>query len=348
MRIVPKKYIKIIKGYTNTSTPLTSVNSEIVRIALCIIDVLARHKLISFRPNWLDIGTVGKIKLSSEDMFFVYLSGDKAGELSHTVTNKKDVAMVFQYRYVYDPDIVPVLLQGLDIHELIDICKSVKSKNDPFYTLCMKNLNFWKMKAIEIGVNPDDLPDMNDPLAFRKIVKLITNKNDQNIIAEIQKNVHIANSLTQYTSRQLTKKMIKDINIGDEQIIKRVSRLSENGKLMLINVHPYYVKYISNPSINIQREAIKNHVHYLQFIKNPALEVQLEAVKRDGCVIKFIKNPSEKVQLKAVEDDGEAIRYIKNPSLNVQLVAVNDEPHAIRYIKKPYEEVTRYVSSLNE
>src|SRR5574344_1845703 len=65
----------------------------------------------------------------------------------------------------------------------------------------------------------------------------------------------------------------------------------------------------------------KNSSNKLKFIKNPSEEVQLEAVKQNGLAIQYIVNPSEEVQLEAVKQNGLAIQYIDNPSEEAQLLA---------------------------
>ena len=71
--------------------------------------------------------------------------------------------------------------------------------------------------------------------------------------------------------------------------------------------------------IGHELEAVKKHGYNIRFIDNPSEEVQLAAVKEDGGSVQFIKNPLEEVKLEAVKEDGYAIQYIKNPTEEVQL-----------------------------
>ena len=73
----------------------------------------------------------------------------------------------------------------------------------------------------------------------------------------------------------------------------------------------------------------------IRFIKNPTLEMQLEAVKQNGWAIEFIKRPILKVQLAAVKEDGRAIQFIKKPTIEMQLTAVKQNGLAIQFIENP-------------
>jgi DNA-dependent RNA polymerase auxiliary subunit epsilon len=63
--------------------------------------------------------------------------------------------------------------------------------------------------------------------------------------------------------------------------------------------------------------AVKKYGSAIRYLQNPSEQLQLAAVKQNGFVIKYIQNPSEKVQIAAVQQDGLAIRFIQNPSERV-------------------------------
>lgn len=139
---------------------------------------------------------------------------------------------------------------------------------------------------------------------------------------------------------------IQDLNEVDEEL-----------NLFIVNNNGNNVKYIKNPSKEVQKEAIKNvplSVQYIEkideeigiisvkslwnslgLIKNPTEEIIKEAIKTKGWAIQFVKDPSEELQVLAVEKDYDAIKYIKNPSENVQLKAINNYYTAIRFIENP-------------
>ncbi len=113
-----------------------------------------------------------------------------------------------------------------------------------------------------------------------------------------------------------------------------------------LEVESSVIKYIDNPSENVQRYVVGNDPKSIKYIKKPLKQIQLIAVKKDGTAIEFIDNPSEPVQLAAVEESGNAIKYIKKPSERVQLAAVKENPSSIKFIENPHPSVIKYLKSL--
>ena len=75
-----------------------------------------------------------------------------------------------------------------------------------------------------------------------------------------------------------------------------------------------------NPKYTLDKQ-VYNNGELIKFIDNPSEELQLEVVKKNGYSIKFIENPSERVQLAAVEKDPYSIQYIQNPTEKVKQLA---------------------------
>jgi hypothetical protein len=125
----------------------------------------------------------------------------------------------------------------------------------------------------------------------------------------------------------------------DGTAIRFIENPSEEIQLAAIKENGLAIRYIQNPSEEVQLVAVKKYGTTIQYIQNPSEEVQLAAVKQDGYAIQFIENPSEKVQLAAVKNYGRAIRFIENPSEEIQLAAIKENGLAIRYIQNPSEEV---------
>jgi NRPS condensation-like uncharacterized protein len=67
--------------------------------------------------------------------------------------------------------------------------------------------------------------------------------------------------------------------------------------------------------------AVKKNGYYIKWIKNPSEEMQLAAVKQWPYFVEYINNPSEKVQLEAVKQNPSSIKYIKIPSIEMQKAA---------------------------
>ena len=72
----------------------------------------------------------------------------------------------------------------------------------------------------------------------------------------------------------------------------------------------------TNPKYDLDKQ-VYNFGDLIKFIDNPSEELQLAAVRSNSYSIQYIKNPSEKVQLAAVEQDPRFIQYIKNPTEKV-------------------------------
>ena len=111
----------------------------------------------------------------------------------------------------------------------------------------------------------------------------------------------------------------------------------ETYNIKMISGEPSTIKYIKNPSEQLQISAVRNNGHLIEFIKNPSEEVQLASVKNNGYSIEYIENPSEEVQLSAVLRSPYSIEHIIEkgiiPSEQVQLAAVKENLNAFNIIK---------------
>ena len=82
------------------------------------------------------------------------------------------------------------------------------------------------------------------------------------------------------------------------------------------------IKYIKEPSEQVQFEAVHKNVNYIEYIKKPSKKVKLFVVKQNGFLIKHIIKPSELIQLEAIKTNSLVIQYIERPSKAVQLESV--------------------------
>jgi len=139
---------------------------------------------------------------------------------------------------------------------------------------------------------------------------------------------------------------IKDLNEVDEELeifivknngnnIKYIEEPSREVQKQAIKSTPLSVKYIKNIDKEIGIMCVKSLWNSLELINNPINEIIEEAIKTKGWAIQFVKEPSEELQLLAVSKDYDSIKYIENPSENVQLAAVENYYVAIRFIKNP-------------
>lgn len=99
--------------------------------------------------------------------------------------------------------------------------------------------------------------------------------------------------------------------------------------------------WIFNIFINWRRtkKIVQKDGTYIRYINNPSEDLQLEAVKQNGYALEYINNPSERVQIEAIKQYPFNIEYIHNPSEKLQLLTVTQNPLAIIYIKDPTEKV---------
>ena len=78
--------------------------------------------------------------------------------------------------------------------------------------------------------------------------------------------------------------------------------IDEETQMFLVSKRPYEIKYIKNPTLNVQFEAFSTNVLSLMYIKDPHVSVQLAAYERDRNLIKYIKELCVDVQLEIVNN----------------------------------------------
>ena len=71
------------------------------------------------------------------------------------------------------------------------------------------------------------------------------------------------------------------------------------------------MKYNEENIIGHELEAVRENGYNIRFITNPSEELQLEAVKQHYKLIKFIENPSKEVQLAAIDSHHNMYEKIK-------------------------------------
>ena len=129
-----------------------------------------------------------------------------------------------------------------------------------------------------------------------------------------------------------------------------VNTLNENKQKFLIKKQGKYIRFIDEPSEQLQLAAVEQEGAAIKHIIDkgitPSEQVQLAAVKQNAGAIDLIENPSENVQLAAVQQYGGVIFYIYRkgitPSEQVQLAAVQQNRSVIKYIKNLYPSVINY------
>ena len=151
-----------------------------------------------------------------------------------------------------------------------------------------------------------------------------------------------------------TDKFIKDYTLADFGYEDVKLETYEN-QLKAIKKYGDLIRYIENPSEEIQELAVKQNGLNIQYIINPAHlnvskpkqqfcvseEIQKLAVQDYGMAIKYIENPSEEVQKLAIQQDCYAIEYIENPSEEIQELAIKQSSWIIKYIENPSEKIQK-------
>jgi hypothetical protein len=118
-------------------------------------------------------------------------------------------------------------------------------------------------------------------------------------------------------------KLLIDVNVN-----YAINLLSEEEQLQELHGYPSKIKFIIQPSFNVQLAVVSRAGNCIQYIKDSHVQVQLAAIEEDSDAIAYIKDPCLEVQLAAIRRGGYLIKYIKEPALDVLL-------EAIKYIDTP-------------
>ena len=156
------------------------------------------------------------------------------------------------------------------------------------------------------------------------------NDNDENLTYDIDDRTYELNN----SSKEIRLYSIKN----NPYNIKYIDNPSEEEQLLAYNVRdkgnfPGYpiVKLIKNPCQKLQEITIKENPCLIKYIDNPSEEMQMFAIKTatlpeyqkiygliDGAIMLDIKNPSENVQAEAIKNWKNAINFIENPTEKIK------------------------------
>ena len=120
----------------------------------------------------------------------------------------------------------------------------------------------------------------------------------------------------------LTKESI--IKLFNKDSMNHWNNMSEELQLLAINVNPYIIKHIRNPSKNVQKRAMY----------------------WDSQVFTHIENPTDESQLKYIDGNPFKVRYIKNPSDDVLKHVMNICPDALDHFHEPSEELKKRIFTI--
>jgi len=226
----------------------------------------------------------------------------------------------------------------------------------------------------QTGLKSSLLDEIDDSVRFGEVNKLILDAIDK--YGEKAEKLYHAIELLD-TNEQSDKIEYKLIELGDVALIEKYLELFDDHSAKFSNTFTKYIlnasettiRYIANPSLEMQMKVIESNPSNFTYIKNPHPQVQMyyaeyvddrfdlnfkanlikikdEAaqivlVQRIPSYIGNLVNPSVKVQIAAVSISRNSIMEIKNPSKEVQMAAIKNDPFSISYIKYPYPEVIK-------
>jgi len=111
---------------------------------------------------------------------------------------------------------------------------------------------------------------------------------------------------------------------------------------VLIGYNPNTIKYMPNPSPELQMLAVKADHKLVKYVENPSLDLQHEVILNDPLNIQYINDPAERMKEYAFSLSDQVFPYIKNPPLKMQEKAVGENPYHIMYIDNPTPEMQLY------
>jgi hypothetical protein len=117
---------------------------------------------------------------------------------------------------------------------------------------------------------------------------------------------------------------------------------ANNPELLRVKEDGLSIKYIENPTVEIQLEAVKENAEALRYIKHPSEFIQEAALKSDiFTAFSYIDNPSDELILFSLKQSGYILSKIKNPSRAMQKVALRSDGYAIKSIINPDDELIK-------
>jgi hypothetical protein len=153
--------------------------------------------------------------------------------------------------------------------------------------------------------------------------------------------------------RLLNKWTTASINMGTargmsaQHAIGKLAKMTDQELEDYVKSVTHGIKYVKQPSEELQLAAVGSNANSIQHIKNPTERVQLLAITKVPSTIKYITNPSEAIQLAAVAKAAISIQHIDNPTEKVQRLAIKQEGNAmIDYIKNPHPNVVKLVGKV--
>jgi hypothetical protein len=139
-------------------------------------------------------------------------------------------------------------------------------------------------------------------------------------------------------SKRPTKEIVKLLD-QDPTLLRFIKNPTKEMQIECLKKDGTVIQYIRNPSEELQKVAVENNPEALFLIANPTDYVKIAVIESKPGFFSRINKSSNLVKLKAVEVGGYNIQHIQNPTKEMQMAAVRSEPSVIGLIINPSEEV---------
>jgi hypothetical protein len=132
------------------------------------------------------------------------------------------------------------------------------------------------------------------------------------------------------------------------RLVTVLDNVSEATLLALVQIHAPGIKYIKNPSKELQIACVTKQPSAIGAIENPCLEARLISIQGAGTSLRYFSEHTPELEQMAVSQSAFAISHVKNPSPALMQQAVSAAPTAIRYLDNPSVEAQKIALSGTE
>lgn len=224
----------------------------------------------------------------------------------------------------------------------------------------------------QTGIESSLLDEIDDDVRFGELNKKILDIFNTYEKEILELNDEIENLDADETSDAIEQKIMEigNLDLLDKYLgnFETPTKFTKEFEDYIFKMSETYIRFIANPSLEMQTKAIQANSLNFRYIKNPHPTVQmhyakniderydnrfdnnvkykltdenaqLELVTRIPHAFGMLRYPSKKVQMAAVSEDSMVISFIIDPSPEVQMAAIKQDPWAIQHIQVPTPEV---------
>jgi hypothetical protein len=121
--------------------------------------------------------------------------------------------------------------------------------------------------------------------------------------------------------------------------------ITEEQNKLAVQENGYTIRYIKEPSVEVQKLAVEEDAYAIKYIKKPSDEVQKLAVKQDGCTLRYVDNKTDEICKLAVQQNGLALQYIVDQTDEICELAIQQNPEAVIYRIEKWKTVNKLFDS---